>query len=333
MNHSSKLIMWVRRTVFSVMGMLLLGLAPSAGANPPVGPWVTDLEKGMAIAQRENKPVVVMFSAVWCTPCEEMKKSVFPDSTVQQTLASWVPVYLDEAQASDLVKRFKIEGFPTFVLLTNKGVEQDRFMGMRSAGEFTSRLKLIQDFNRQLADIEARLSKTPDDAKLWKEKGDLLTKIDMLEQGLAAYKKAQSLDPGNKTGVAADIYFIQTLMMNAKDANVIDERLAKMGQLYPDSPRVGDAAFMRVLIALNQKRMDDARGLLRTYLDRYPNGRFAKPAAQILKDLDQPTGARSRSGDMQEPQRGPQQEPLPGPGSAQPDERERYPRPDAEEAE
>jgi len=278
-----------RPAMLALMLMVAWNLTVPVEANPPSGPWLTDLSEAFNTAKEQNKPVLVMFSAAWCQPCNEMKNEVFTQPSVQQALSAWVPVYVDEAQSPDLVKRFKIEGYPSFVLLSNKGVEEDRFMGARSADDFLHRLSSILDTNKELQDVNRQISDDPQNAALWKKKGDLLTRIDMLDQGLAAYQKAESMDPDNKTGVAADIYYFDTLKMDAKDPVTmkdIDRRLSQIGQLYPNSPRVSDALFMRALLALNQKNMIKAKRSLQTYLTNYPSGRFATPARQMLQSLN-----------------------------------------------
>jgi thioredoxin-related protein len=57
--------------------------------------WV-DLEKGLAIAKSDNKPMFLWFYGSWCGYCKKMTAKVFPDSFVIATLnASFVPIKIE----------------------------------------------------------------------------------------------------------------------------------------------------------------------------------------------------------------------------------------------
>lgn len=67
--------------------------------------WYNDWNKGMAAAKEAKKPVVVDFSAEWCTYCKKMDKETFADPTVKQKLADgWIGIKLDgEAKTNGTV--------------------------------------------------------------------------------------------------------------------------------------------------------------------------------------------------------------------------------------
>ncbi len=132
-------------------------LTLSAMAEAKEG-WMTDLNKAIELAVKENKSVLVEFTGSdWCPPCIAMRKNVF--SKKEFTAAAtknFVLVELDFPKRDKELaeknqphaEKFKIEGFPTVVLLDSKGSEFTRF--------FASQYPTVDAFLAHLADALER---------------------------------------------------------------------------------------------------------------------------------------------------------------------------------
>jgi cytochrome c biogenesis protein CcdA len=84
--------------------------------------WHPSLEEGLAIAQREQKPVLVDLWATWCKNCLTMDKTTLADPEVKAALDRYVKVKYqaeqpDERPARDVMDRFGAIGLPTYVVL------------------------------------------------------------------------------------------------------------------------------------------------------------------------------------------------------------------------
>jgi cytochrome c biogenesis protein CcdA len=84
--------------------------------------WQSDLATGLAVAQEENKPVLIDLWATWCKSCLTMDKTTLRDPEVSRALANYVKVKFqaenpDEAPTRDVMRRFKAIGLPTYVIL------------------------------------------------------------------------------------------------------------------------------------------------------------------------------------------------------------------------
>jgi thioredoxin-related protein len=111
-------------------------LTATAFATTPEG-WSTDLEKALAKAKAENKSVLVEFTGSdWCPPCIAMRKNVFSKKEfVDAASKKFILVELDFPKGDKalaeknqpLAEKYKIEGFPTVVLLNPEGKEFTRF--------------------------------------------------------------------------------------------------------------------------------------------------------------------------------------------------------------
>ena len=99
--------------------------------------WTSDLDKALASAKKSGKSVLVEFTGSdWCPPCMMMRKEVFskPDF-VSAASKKFVLVELDfpkgdpdlKKQHQPLAEKYKIEGFPTVILLSPQGKEFNRF--------------------------------------------------------------------------------------------------------------------------------------------------------------------------------------------------------------
>jgi thiol:disulfide interchange protein DsbD len=121
---------------------------PRAGAAHAELPFervksVADLERAIAAASAEGRPVMLDFYADWCVSCKEMEKYTFTDSEVQAALdrAVWLQADVTANDADDqaLLKHFGIFGPPTIAFYGADGVERKnyRVVGYMKAPEFS----------------------------------------------------------------------------------------------------------------------------------------------------------------------------------------------------
>jgi tetratricopeptide (TPR) repeat protein len=210
-----------------------------------------------------------------------MKATVLSEKAVRQTLADWAPVYLDEAKEPELMRQFRIEAFPTFVILNANEMEEERFVGALSPQDFIKELTDFRKLSGRIASLEASAT----DAPSWKTVGDMYSELGNSDKAMEAYKKALALDPRGTTGVAADVEYLDATGAINKNREQAETRLAKLEQQYPKSPRAGQALYTRAVLALDEHKDEQARGLLRDYQRRYPTGKFNGRVGDLLNDL------------------------------------------------
>ncbi|MDP2052623.1 MAG: thioredoxin family protein [Acidobacteriota bacterium] len=90
--------------------------------------WHADLAEGLAVAQREGKPVLIDMWATWCKNCLTMDKTTLVDPSVKAALDGFVKIKFqaevpDESPAREVMQRFGAVGLPTYVVLTPKTQE------------------------------------------------------------------------------------------------------------------------------------------------------------------------------------------------------------------
>lgn len=147
-----KAITWLAAVTVGVAAV-----SSSAFAKTPEG-WSTDVEAAVAQAKKEKKAVLVEFTGSdWCPPCIVMHKNVFSKKEfIDAASKDFVLVEVDlpdsdkELAAKNMIiaEKYKVEGFPTVVLLNGEGKEFTRF--------FAAEYPKIDDF---LAHLKTSLQK------------------------------------------------------------------------------------------------------------------------------------------------------------------------------
>jgi len=84
--------------------------------------WYASLADGLAVAQREQKPVLVDMWATWCKNCLVMDQTTLADEAVKVALDGYVKIKFqaeqpDEQPAREVMDRFDAVGLPTYVIL------------------------------------------------------------------------------------------------------------------------------------------------------------------------------------------------------------------------
>jgi thiol-disulfide isomerase/thioredoxin len=97
-------------------------------------PWEKTFDVASAKAAKEKRFLILDFWTSWCGPCKTMDEWIWTDAEVAAALnASYVGVKLDGDLEKALVSRFKVAGYPTFIVLDPVGKEVRRFSGYMSS--------------------------------------------------------------------------------------------------------------------------------------------------------------------------------------------------------
>jgi len=103
---------------------------------------ITDLEREVAQASTEHKPVMLDFYADWCISCKEMERYTFSDPDVRDIMEKGVLLQADVTANDEidqaLLKRFGLIGPPSILYFSKSGQElpQYRLVGFMKADEF-----------------------------------------------------------------------------------------------------------------------------------------------------------------------------------------------------
>ena len=108
--------------------------------------WNTNLEQSFTIAKENRKPLILNFSAEWCTACKELDAVTFSAPNINNELKNrWqlakVDATRDSKELRRVLKKYKIKGFPTVIFFSPDGKELGRFSGFIPPNKFSEYLK------------------------------------------------------------------------------------------------------------------------------------------------------------------------------------------------
>ncbi|MDX2185693.1 MAG: thioredoxin family protein [Opitutaceae bacterium] len=149
----------LRISFVSFLLLAFAGLARAGGEG-----WTTDYQAALAKAKAENKLVLLDFTGSdWCGWCKRLDKEVFSQQEFKDfTQDRFVLVELDfprkkkldeatQKQNFELQDQFKIEGYPTIIIVDGDGKEIER-LGYEEGG--------AANYNKVLEGVIAKSKKS-----------------------------------------------------------------------------------------------------------------------------------------------------------------------------
>ena len=100
---------------------MMAGQPPASGKNEGIR-WFHWDQEAFECAQREDKPVLLSISAVWCYWCQVMEESTYTDVGLASYVnENFVPILVDNDHRPDVNARYNVGGWPTTAFLTPHG--------------------------------------------------------------------------------------------------------------------------------------------------------------------------------------------------------------------
>ena len=116
----------LRWGAFAIAATLVTGISHARADSIT---WRNSLDTALREAKQTKRPVLVNFSTVWCGPCQIMKRTTFKDAAVIKESKKWVMVHIDGDKQAKIAAKYKVEGYPTLLILKPNGTVVSRAGG------------------------------------------------------------------------------------------------------------------------------------------------------------------------------------------------------------
>ncbi len=130
--------------------------APGAVARGAVQ-FVAGHDAGLAHAQRTGKPVMLFFTAPWCTYCHQMADEAFTDAQIVALADRFTCVLVDADEEPQVCQYYGVRGFPTVQFLAASGQPLSRVVGKQPPHQLLLEMhSALQEVTRRAATPAAR---------------------------------------------------------------------------------------------------------------------------------------------------------------------------------
>ncbi len=117
-------------------------------------PWQGDVRAALKQAKASGKPMMIQFTADWCTFCHKMKATTFTDpAVVQQVNTQFIPVMLDADQHAELVEKLALKGLPATVVVDPNLRILKKLNGFQKSDKLLAELGSVVAARRKVASV------------------------------------------------------------------------------------------------------------------------------------------------------------------------------------
>lgn len=99
---------------------IVIGLSLMRRSHEQI-PWRSNYASALRESRATGKPMLLDFTAEWCGPCQDMRRTTWSDPAVAHALQGYVPVQINLDAHSDLATQFGVAAIPHLTIVGEDG--------------------------------------------------------------------------------------------------------------------------------------------------------------------------------------------------------------------
>lgn len=129
---------------------------PAAGGAAAKIQWQKSLKAAQKLAIQQNKPLMIVFGASWCTYCHKLDRETFGDKRIAAFVEKeFIPVHLDFDKEHKIAKILEVERLPCTVFLTPQADLLLRTEGYANVKDFQLTMSSVLDKRSEIQQVRA----------------------------------------------------------------------------------------------------------------------------------------------------------------------------------
>ena len=215
--------------------------------------WLKDYEQAAALARTSGKPLLLDFSAEWCSPCKVMEREFWTRADVIEAAKKFVAVKIDYDKSIDLNRRYNISGVPNVTATDAWGVAlvAHRGFSLRSVPVILDKLNSVPDDFTEIKSASENLIKNKNDLAALYKIAEFYKKREYFYQTLDFYERVFDLetDTAKREDALLNVAFGS---VRASQPDKAIETFENFRKVFPQSSQT-DAAIYGEIYALTRK--------------------------------------------------------------------------------
>ena len=214
---------------------------PGAAVVTGIRWYQGSLDEALAAANEGGKLVFAEVGTYWCPPCHRLDEETFTARDVVEALAkNYVAVRIDaeKGDGPQQVERYRVQAYPTLLVLEPSGVEKGRIVDFVGPVELLAALRRIEEGGNVLDELERKVEMEPDDLETRYRLGHAHALAGQRERAEKHYTIVLAADPKGLLGFASKVaydrahYFVHKLDHDPERAIELYRSLQRR---FPDS--------------------------------------------------------------------------------------------------
>jgi len=255
--------------------------------------WNGAIGAALADAQAHHRPILLDMYTDWCEWCKALDETTYTDPKFIRYSQRFTMARMNAEVDTVTAARYHVGGYPTVLVLDEKGNEIDRVVGYSRAPEFISQIEDYLAGRNTLASVVAQEPAKKNDPEFVYQLADRFADHGLFDESRKRFLLFVAMDPRNKSGHVDDAYYRLARMARKAHDYASDRKYAQIIlDRYPDSDMMRPA-FLEVGQGFRKDgQLARARTIFLDYAKRFPTDGDAPWAREQADSIGVQLGAR-----------------------------------------